>query len=606
MNTDPDGYDAALERRFDWAMAEVVRGEQAPDVVASVLARRAKQPVGAAKLLPHRSRPSLLSAALALLGLGVVTWLLLAQRVPEVDETQGQNITIVSSIDAIDLLPETAKAVELRGLADAAVDKLVQRCPGLRLVSVRNSRRLTSAVGHVLRTQLSELREVRLSGCPQVNDVTVAELIALLSLRRVVLDGTSVSEHSFPLLQSAHQLRYIDLGEAPWLTLTMAERLMQSGKHVVASQGGNAGYARALASLTDRYAYRLDQPYYRVVGKLEEIEALPDSVVFVELRKLGDEATKLLAKRPNLRGIAYIRDDRDDFTIESMRLLATMTSLEELQLGNVMKWDGSGLELLANLGKLRLLRMSSVPVDDDGLAALPKMLALRDLELVGVRTFGDRGLASLAQCRELTRLDLSGCDQLTDQQLCTVGQLTRLRDLNLSHTRVGEDTVTALLPLTQLERLTLDKCNFSDAAARSLGGMQKLATLKLSNNSKLSSAGLLELPVSLRELHLSQCTGFDKSACAILRDRFPQLAMLNAGAAEWIDDEGLAAILENQAMHHLMINGCTKMTLASYKTLRAARNLHRLSAIFSSCLDDDLQKQLATERPDMKIDRRAW
>jgi hypothetical protein len=34
--------------------------------------------------------------------------------------------------------------------------------------------------------------------------------------------------------------------------------------------------------------------------------------------------------------------------------------------------------------------------------------------------------------------------------------------------------------------------------------------------------------------------------------------------------------------------------------------LRRLSAIFSSCLDEDLGKQLALDRPDLIIDRRAW
>ena len=606
MSGDSDKQDEALQRKLDWATGELARGEQAPDVVGAVVARHASAASSSAYVMPARGRPSLLSAALALLGLSVVTWLLLTSHDPEVDEANGSQVLVVSSLAEIAQLPRTAEAVELLRLGDVAVEQLIDQCPQLTMLSVKDSNTLTSAVGHTLRTRLPGLREVRLSGCVNVDDVSVAELIALPSLRKLALDGCRLSEHCFELLRAARQLRHLELGDAPWLTVAMAESLMQTGKHVRARHGDDADFARAVAALHSRYEHRLDQPFYHVVRSLSELEALPQSVEYIEVRKYGDMATKLLAKRSNLRGLSYIRDDHDGFTVESMRLLATMTSLEELDLGNVMKWDGSGMEGLANLTRLRVLDVSSAPVDDAGLRVLPKMLALRDLELVGLRRFGSDGMASIAACRGLTRLSLAGCDQLSDQQLAAVGKLTTLRELVVTSTQFGEQAVAALAPLKNLERLYLGKCVFSNEAAKSLSGMRNLAILELRENPKLGSSGLLELPVSLRELQLSMCTGFDASACTILRDRFPQLAMLGVAGSPWISDAGLAQILDNRAINHLSINSCSQLTTASYDSLRAARHLHRLQAVFAGKLTEQKLAELAEERPDMKIESRVW
>lgn len=598
--------DEALHRKIDWAMGELQRGEQPPDVVASVLARRAQAERDPVRFAAAGGRPSLLSAAIALLALTVVTWLLLDRTGPMVDEAQGPRPLVVGSIDQIARLPENARAVELRGLGDEALDRLIDRCPNLTMVGVRHSKSLTSAVGETLRTRLPSLREVHLVACPNVDDVAVAEVIALPSLRTLHLDGRFLTESSFAPLNATRQLRALDLGEASWLTINMAERLMQTGKRLQAHHGGDAAFARALASLRARYEHRMDRPFYHVVRELAEIAKLPPEVEYVELRKLGDRATELLSERANLRGLAYIRDDRDPFTEQSMKVLATMTSLEELQLNNMMKWGGQGMAGLANLPRLRRLDLSSAPVDDDGLAVLPRMSALRDLELVGLRSFTRAGMEHIVACTRLTRLRLTGCEQLADRDLAAIGRLTALQELDVSRTRFGERGVTALASLGNLERLFLGECVFSVEAARSLGRLRKLVTLEVEKNDRLTTAALLELPVSLRELQLSMCNGLDESACSILRDRFPHLAKLELPGAGWVTDAGLAQILDNRAIHHLMINSCSRLSNRSFDALRDARHLHYLSAIFAGGLTEQKLTELGQSRPDMKIAKRAW
>ena len=606
MNDESYGRDEALDRKLDWAMGELERGEAAPDVVDAVMARHARGKACHVQLMRTEQRPALASAAIALLGLAVVTWLLLQDPVSEPDEATGMQALVVTSLEQIPKLPRDAEAVELRRLGDVAVDRLIDRCPDLIMIGVRNGETLSSNIGHTLRTRLPRLREVRLIGCPRVDDIAIAEVIALPTLRKLEIDGRYLTEKTFQLLLATRQLRSIGLGEAAWLTVDMAERLMMTGKRVRARHGNAPGFARALAALRQRNEHRMDKPVYHVVHELADIENLPTGIEYVEVRKLGDRATALLAKRTDLRGLSYIRDDKGGFTGESMRLLATMTSLEELRLGNVMKWDGAGMARLAKLVNLRKLDISSAPVADDGLAVLAQMPALRDLELVGLRKFGTKGLEHVAACKHLTRLRLTGCDQLTDRQLTAVAKLTTLRELDVTQTQFGERGVTALAPLANLERLYLGKCEFSATAARSLSGMRKLAILELRENTSLENATLLELPVSLRELHLSMCEGLDGAASSILRDRFPCLAKLNLASAKWLTDEGLAQILANHALNDLSVNSCTELTNRSFASLRDARHLHRLSAVVAGRLTEAKLTELQQLRPDMKITKRAW
>lgn len=129
----------------------------------------------------------------------------------------------------------------------------LQSWPALRKLSLANALHIDPTVGALLARECPALQEVVLDVCLLVDDTTVADLLALRSLRSLSLrDCPNVTATSLPLLVEARQLREVHLGKAPWLTLEQAEELTRSGKQVTCSRPEDPAFEAALARLQPR------------------------------------------------------------------------------------------------------------------------------------------------------------------------------------------------------------------------------------------------------------------------------------------------------------------------------------------------------------------
>ncbi|MEO6593304.1 MAG: hypothetical protein ABIP94_00965, partial [Planctomycetota bacterium] len=501
----------------------------------------------------------------------------------------------------------TEKAKAGSGSGERLKVGALQAWSKLQRIALAHSPDLEAGVGDVLRKNCPDLRDVDLSHCALVDDTTVASLLGSRTLRRLnVAYCPKVSAFCLPLLMAAEQLCEVDLSDAYWFTLEQAEQMLASGKRVTCFKQQDGTFNRALAALQAKYAESLAVRSVKV-GSQDELESLPVDVTHIEVRGLGDRAAAWLGKRGNLVGLQFLGDDKEPFTDAGLASLARLSKLEVLELSSLRRVTGEGLVQLAANKALRVVRWLDVPADDRALAILPQLPKLCELALTNTQTFGGDGVRSIAQCKGLTQLELSFCTQLTSPWLAELGALTSLESLGLARLPGFDDAAfLGLRSLTNLRELNVRKGAFTDQGLRAIEGMRHLQMLNLGENTLLKSASLFCVPPSVRSLMLNFCVRLDGTAGSLLRDRFPTLTHRDVGCNEWVDDDVLATILQAPKLEQLIVRLCARPTAASYAAILAARSLRQLHATNCPCLTDELEQQLARERPELKVTRKNW
>jgi hypothetical protein len=138
-----------------------------------------------------------------------------------------------------------------------------------------------------------------------------------------------------------------------------------------------------------------------------------------------------------------------------------------------------GFLALSEMLSLRALSVSCLNVDDDGLAALPRFPALRELMPMDVP---DAGYRHIGRCTALESLVLMYCRDTTDAATEHLGALTSLRSYFNSYTTVTDRTPELLSHLEALERVTFDNCHrLTDAGIRHLARLPRLARLRVNS-----------------------------------------------------------------------------------------------------------------------------
>jgi hypothetical protein len=314
-----------------------------------------------------------------------------------------------------------------------------------------------------------------------------------------------------------------------------------------------------------------------------------------------------LAKRQGLRGVEFVCEHgQPALTDVGLRVLAGIRSLQELSLFNA-KVSAGGFAELAALRELDRLSVSVTALDDDALQVLPKLPALRVLELTGVRSFADRGAEAIAACTGLRRLSLRCCDQLGSGSLARLGALTALEELDLSEVPgVDDAALLALRSLAQLRELDLNKTSVTARGTAALAGMHALRTLHLDDCKGIDDDALLQVPVGVEVLALGNCPGLGTRAGAILRDRFPGLRSLSVRGNQWVDDAALGAILELPKLEYLAVFDCGHTTAASLPHLLAAPSLLKLEAMRLGWLTKEAVEQLRAAKPNLQVSNFVW
>jgi len=113
------------------------------------------------------------------------------------------------------------------------------------------------------------------------------------------------------------------------------------------------------------------------------------------------------------------------------------------------------------------------------------------------------------------------CDAFTEADFKTLGTVTTIKDLTISGKTITDDTLALLTGLTELERLSSDGIQLTDAGYRHFAAFQKLKSLSFFHpafrSEKFTGSGLAELKAlpKLERLTFAGSTAGDEAMEAI-------------------------------------------------------------------------------------------
>lgn len=311
----------------------------------------------------------------------------------------------------------------------------------------------------------------------------------------------------------------------------------------------------------------------------EEAAALPRQTRWVIVHNLGDEVLTTIAQRcPHLERlhVTCLQDPESSPTDHVFEIAATLTKLRELHLVKARSVTGDRLHELERLPVLETLCLAFLQIRDDALEVLPRLPALRVLDLSCTVGFGRRGVAAIAACRSLRHLGIAGCRDLTADALEMLGELAKLETLEVRQLHCPLDTLR-LHRAHRLRGLDLQSASFAPVF-------------------------LEHLPASVVDLHLGNAT-LDDHGCTILHDRLPRLRALDVRGTR-ISDRGVAALAAMPGLHMLDLSQCTEVTPASVETLAASPSLRRITLGRLPWLTVPLAERLFGSGIDVRTDSR--
>ena len=150
---------------------------------------------------------------------------------------------------------------------------------------------------------------------------------------------------------------------------------------------------------------------------------------------------------------------------------------------------------LAELPALRALSVSCLNVDDEGLSALPRFPALRELMPMDVP---DEGYRHIAGVTTLESLVLMYCRDTTDRATEHIGGLPHLHRYFASYTRITDRTPEILGGVESLEEVTLHTC--AGLTNRGIAALARLPRLR-----RLEASGMPHVTRRWRRRSVRAC-----------------------------------------------------------------------------------------------------
>lgn len=374
------------------------------------------------------------------------------------------------------------------------------------------------------------------------------------------------------------------------------------------------------------------QPAPAQVYSVADVDNLPPDTRRVSMRDCGDDVAAALRRLCDLEDLEVHVSDREVFgmglkvartqpcpsiTHAGLNDLCRLGKLRRLVLSGTFGVRPAGPDtwgIFDDLQKLPLLqelalKFFDVP-DNEGVGCfdvLPKLSALRRLDLSFDHGFGERGIDIILRCQGLESLSLRGCQQLHGSWLAKLGTLPHLRQLDVSlidginwRNVPGEEqdpliattlfgaretarqpgtgvTDTALAGIARcrtLQHLDLSNSRFTDAGAAVLADLTGLEQLDLGGN-PIGDSVIDDLPPSLTRLVLCSDNLTD-ACCSKLRQRLTHLVHLDISACYGIHDRGVADLVAMPTLRHLEIRQMYGLTAASIEHFLKATQLEQL------------------------------
>lgn len=286
-----------------------------------------------------------------------------------------------------------------------------------------------------------------------------------------------------------------------------------------------------------------------------------------------DADIAVLADHPNLQSLTFM----ECFAVSDAGLASVdnQPDLKTLTIANVTFGDEGLLALASeNLTSLTKLSLTNLPVTDTGMGFLKAIPNCEELELFGL-AIEDQGLASMAELSAIRRLNLQSCGRVNGDGLGHLAALANLRELNLQGTILSTEGLEQLGHLSQLEHVRLDPANLTDDGLSQLTKLSGLKQLEI-REVEITDAGLAHLAA------------------------LQKLEVLDIDMCESITNEGLVHLAKLNSLKRLSLTGCPKLTADGMVHLEGMKGLELLSVI-DSPVSDEAAKTLKTAIPQCTI-----
>ena len=365
---------------------------------------------------------------------------------------------------------------------------------------------------------LSRLRHLDLGGTA-ITDRALDVLRSLPALESISLWGTRITDAGMNAFRACDRLRTVNLGGTR--TGDAAVRALAGKPHLATFFSGHGLTDDGLAAFHDwpvfktwhggdetmaLLSYQAGPNYLNLRGpftdhglaRLQGLDGLFG--LNIDARQLAITAAGVAALVPLPRLGWLAADAKDDW----MPHIAAMPRLRFLGAQDTATSDDGfvalgrsqsieyiwgrrchnlrrrGFLALSEMPRLRALAVSCLNVDDEGLAALPRFAALRELMPMDVP---DRGYRHIGRCTALESLVLMYCRDTTDAATEHLTGLAALRSYFNSYTTITDRTPELLSRLDSLERVTFDNCHrLTNAGITHLARLPRLAHLRVNSH----------------------------------------------------------------------------------------------------------------------------
>ncbi len=199
----------------------------------------------------------------------------------------------------------------------------------------------------------------------------------------------------------------------------------------------------------------------------------------------GDRAMEHFARIPKLRMLMVqgtVAGDVGFTALSASRTLESIWGRESYNLRN------AGFRALATMPSLRNVAMSFLNVDDDALALLPSMPALRELTPMNVQ---DDAFRHVGRCVNLEKLHCMYCRDTGDSATEYLAGLQHLRLYYAGATKITDRSCDVLARIDSIEELQFwDVPGITDAGIRALATLPALRSIDVEGSPRVTNAGM--------------------------------------------------------------------------------------------------------------------
>lgn len=305
---------------------------------------------------------------------------------------------------------------------------------------------------------------------------------------------------------------------------SLAEIIAEKGGDVVAGLSVPFGHTISLSEHGELIGFEAYNNYHRIDNAALKQLATVVSLEVLDLQcadAITDRGLSYLIKLPRLR---KLRLGSERITNAGMVHLAKLPSLVDLSLLGI-KLTQRGLAEIAKIDRLRALTVWMAEIGNGGLKPIAKMRNLQVLHLGG-NDLTDAGLSSLAPLVALEDVNLAYHPEITARGMEVLKAWPLIKRLNLARTQLGDDGLKLMGHCPLLESLEISKAAITDTGVAHLQNCTKLKDVSLNEN-QITDRGLIHLSQlnNLESLELDETSITDDGLEALIG--LPELKKLS-------------------------------------------------------------------------------